>query len=311
VLTNVLLTGASGFIGARLARTLVAGKVDVTCVGRTPCLVPGVTNLPVTTLTVEQIDAALGQGARFDGMIHLAAAGVTPTDRDSTTIFRVNAFLAPQMASIAARLGARAIVLAGSSAEYRSPQQLIPLDEDAPLETSKLYGASKAAGGILALANGAAEDLPVGVLRLFNVYGPGEGPHRLLPSLIRDLAAGQPVKLSAGTQVRDFVHVDDVCAGMIAALTALADKKMPSGAYNIATGTGHSVSDFARTVARAANADPELLQFGALPFRPDDLPYVVGSPAKMREACGWHAGISLDHGIVLALAELTQTQSRD
>lgn len=244
-------------------------------------------------------------------MIHLAAAGVSPTDRDSSTIFRVNASLAPQIVSIAAKLGARAVVLAGSSAEYRSPQQFVPLDEDAPLETGKLYGASKAAGGILALANGAAEGLPVGVLRLFNVYGPGEGPHRLLPSLVRDLVASRQVKLSAGTQIRDFVHIDDVCGGLIAALTALADKKMPAGAYNLATGTGRSVGDFARTVARAVNADPALLQFGALPFRPDDLPYVVGSPAKLREACGWHAGTSLEHGIVLALAELTQSQSRD
>lgn len=311
VLSNILLTGASGFVGRRLAQILVTSNVNVTCVGRTPCVVHGVRNVSVEALTVEQIERALAPDSCFDGVIHLAAAGVTPTDRDSTTIFRVNAFLAPQMVSLAAKVGARAVVLAGSSAEYRSPKQTVPLDENAPLETSKLYGASKAAGGILALANGTAENIAVGVLRLFNVYGPGEGAHRLLPSLIRDLMARQPVKLSAGTQVRDFVYIDDVCAGLFAALTALADKKMPAGAYNVASGTGNSVGDFARTVARAANADLALLKFGSLPFRPDDLPYVVGSPAKLRDACKWHAGTSLADGIEQALAELTQKKSRD
>lgn len=311
MLSNVLLTGASGFVGTRLARSLVNANVGVTCVGRSPCLVSGVQNVQVTGLEVEHIEAALSPNARFDGVIHLAAAGVTPTDRDSAAIFRVNAFLAPQMVSLAAKVGARAIVLAGSSAEYRSPKQSEPLDEDEPLETGKLYGASKAAGGILALANGAVENISVGVMRLFNVYGPGEAHHRLLPSLLRDLSAGQPVKLSAGTQVRDFVYIDDVCAGLIAALTALADGKMSTGAYNVATGVGHSVGDFARTVAHAANADPALLQFGALPFRPDDLPYVVGSPTKFREACGWRTHTLLADGICQALAELSLPKSRD
>ncbi|SOE69815.1 Nucleoside-diphosphate-sugar epimerase [Burkholderia sp. D7] len=311
VLSNILLTGASGFVGRRLAQMLVAADLNVTCVGRAPCVIRGVENVLVEALTVEQIERALAPNSCFDGVVHLAAAGVAPTDRDSTTIFRVNAFLAPQMVSLAAKVGARAVVLAGSSAEYRSPKQSEPLDEEAPLETSKLYGASKAAGGILALANGTAENIAVGVLRLFNVYGPGEGAHRLLPSLVRDLIARQPVQLSAGTQVRDFVYVDDVCAGLIAALTALADKKMLPGAYNVASGTGNSVGDFARAVAHAVNADLTLLKFGSLPFRPDDLPYVVGSPAKLRDACGWHAATPLADGIAQALRELTRTQSRD
>ncbi|MDP9154913.1 MAG: NAD(P)-dependent oxidoreductase [Pseudomonadota bacterium] len=310
MLSNVLLTGASGFIGTRLARSLVAANVRVTCVGRSPCLVSGVENRLVETLVVEKIEAALA-GSSFDGVIHLAAAGVTPADRDSSAIFRVNAFLAPQMVSLAAKVGASAIVLAGSSAEYRSPRRPEVLDEDEPLETSKLYGASKAAGGILALANGAAANIPVGVMRLFNVYGPGEAPHRLLPSLVRDLSGGREVKLSPGTQVRDFVYVEDVCVGLTAALNALAEGKMATGAYNVATGVGRSVSDFARAVAHAMKVDPALLQFGALPFRPDDLPYVVGSPSRLRNACGWHTYTTLAAGVSKALAELSRLKSRD
>lgn len=283
---------------------LVESGVHVTNAGRHPCKIPGVSNLLVPALTIEHLGAVLPARSHFDGMIHLAAAGVNPGDRDRHAIFDVNATLAPQIVSLAAALGVKAVVMVGSSAEYSAAREAQPLTEDAPLETQKIYGASKAAGGILALASGAGEALPVGVLRLFNVFGPGEAAHRLLPALARSLANEQPVRLSPGTQIRDFVHVDDVCAGLIAALRALSDGRMVSGAYNLATGNGVAVGEFARTVAASMNADPALLQFGALPFRPDDLHYVVGNPSRLRAACGWSPRISLVAGIANTLAEL-------
>ena len=307
MLSRVLLTGGSGFIGSRLAKMLRHSGTEVTHVGRRPCLVEGVDNLIVDVLSPQSINEAIGTCTGFNGVVHLAAAGVNPGSRDRSELIGVNAVLAPEVVALAARLGCRAALVVGSSAEYSAPATDLPLTEDAPLETSRLYGATKAAGGILALASGAAASLPVGVVRLFNVYGPGEAPHRLLPSLAVNLRAGRPVKLSAGTQVRDFVFVDDACAGLMAALEALHEQRMPSGAYNLATGLGHSVAAFARMVARAMDADERLLEFGALPLRPDDLPYLVGNPIRLNQASGWLSEIAPDEGIRLTLAEFGQT----
>jgi nucleoside-diphosphate-sugar epimerase len=303
-LARILITGGSGFIGTRLAHRLIAAGMHVTNAGRKPSCVANVENILVPSLTIEALDAALPAAVRFDGVIHLAAAGVNPSDRDSEAIIGINAMLAPRIVSFAARRHAQAVIMVGSSAEYRASAASVPIEEDAPLETQKLYGASKAAGGILALASGALETIPTGVLRLFNVYGPGEAPHRLLPSLARGLCQREPAKLSPGTQVRDFIHVDDACAGLIAALNALGEQSMPSGAYNLSTGIECSVAEFARTAAAALNADPGLLQFGALAFRPDDLPYVVGNPGKLINACGWMPRIALEAGIRDALGPL-------
>lgn len=307
MLSRVLLTGGSGFVGSRLAQTLLRSGTDVTNVGRRPCPIEGVDNRIVAALSRESIFAAIGRGTKFDALIHLAAAGVSPTSRDRQDLIGVNAALAPEIITLAADLACRAVVMVGSSAEYRAPREHVPIVEDAPLEAQKLYGATKAAGGILALASGSAMSLPVAVVRLFNVFGPGEAAHRLLPSLAINLRAGRPVKLSAGTQMRDFVYVDDACAGLVAAAEALSEQRMASGAYNLATGDGHSVAQFARMVASAMEADEGLLHFGALPLRPDDLPYVVGNPARLKEACGWYPVTPLIDGIRRTLDELERT----
>ncbi|WP_158660410.1 NAD-dependent epimerase/dehydratase family protein [Paraburkholderia terrae] len=299
---RVILTGASGFVGTRLAHALVSANVGVVNVGRHSCLVPGVENVLVPALAPEHLAASLPSG--FDGLIHLAAAGVKPSDRDVSTVTGVNSTLMPYLVSLASQRGIKAVVTVGSSAEYSAIGAHGPLDEESQLETHKLYGASKAAGGILALATGAASNVPVAVVRLFNVYGPGEAAHRLLPSLAAGLRAGQPVKLSAGTQIRDFVYVDDASNGLIAVLNALISGQLPSGAFNLATGVGQTVADFARQACEALGAAPELLQLGVLPMRPDDLPYVVGNPGKLQAACGWHTSTSLSEGIRRALAEI-------
>lgn len=301
---RILLTGASGFVGSRLAQLLLESGAKVINLGRRPCLVSGVSNVVVSSLKPDHLSDALADVNGIDGVVHLAAAGVNPGDRDRDTIYTVNSAFAPRIVSIGAELGAKAVVTVGSSAEYHGRPVTQPLDEDVPLETEKLYGASKAAGGILALAEGVAIGVPVGHIRLFNVYGPGEAAHRLLPSLARSLSEREVVKLSPGTQIRDFVHVDDACNGLIATLSALLDGHMRSGAYNLATGTGTTVNQFARQVASAMDADPGLLHFGALAFRPDDLPYVVGDPSKLSNACGWTARVTLADGIASAVAAL-------
>jgi nucleoside-diphosphate-sugar epimerase len=222
-------------------------------------------------------------------IVHLAAYGVSPQDRDPLAMQRVNVDLAAAIVRAAADCGA-AVVSAGSCAEYAQPNELKRLSEDAPLEHAKLYGSSKAAGGLLALATAAALGVPMRHLRLFNVYGPGEASHRLIPSLVAQRGTGRRVSLSSGSQIRDFIHVDDVTTGI-----ATAGRRLQAGiikgskVLNLCTGVGTSVRDFATLVAEACGIALDNLGFGDLPMRADEIPHLVGDPDEMAFDLDWRA----------------------
>jgi nucleoside-diphosphate-sugar epimerase len=105
----------------------------------------------------------------------------------------------------------------------------------------------------------------VRVARLFGVYGPGEAPQRLIPGLVSQLVRSEPAKLSDGLQVRDFVHVDDVCEALWA-LASTPLERLPA-LVNVGTGRGVSVAEVCRSVASVLDADPALLRFGAIERR--------------------------------------------
>jgi len=298
---KVLVTGASGFIGRNMLRMLLNQGYEVASIGRHTVDTPGVEEIIIPRLDYDELDNAF-EGRGVDAIVHLAAAGVNPHDRDDVEVMRVNSLLPGILVLLAAKYQIKSVVVAGSSSEYQVTRGTQKLNESSALECKKLYGATKAAGSLLALSQGEVHQVPVAIVRLFNAYGPGEAPHRLLPSLLSNLWAGNEVKLSLGTQIRDFVYIADVCSGLIAVMNALTGSVSNSGVYNLSTGIGNSVRDFALTVASIMAVDDDLLKFGALPFRPDDEPYVVGDNKAIKQLCGWSPQFSMSDGIAEVVA---------
>lgn len=294
---KILITGGSGFIGTHLAQNFIQAGHDVTILSRSKPRVP-VAHIPVPAYTATHISRSL-QTLQFDVVVHLIAAGSVPSDRNILTLTQVNAILPGVFVEVAVKCGARGVIMAGSYAEYADKKKTEPLRETDTLEDSEVYGASKAAGSEFALEQGKFYDIPVVVTRLFNVYGLNDTlPHRLFPSLFSKLLHNEPVKLSLGRQVRDFVYIKDVCSAYLAMVTALDTGTISSGAYNIATGVPYSVAEFAYNTASALKADPSLIQLGALPERTvPDAAYVVGSPEKLQQSIGWQCTYSLEDGL--------------
>lgn len=302
-MTRILLTGASGFIGSRFLLHLSAANIDAVSIGRGALRNSCATTTDhrvVSRLTADKVKQAVGETS-IDAVVHLAAAGVNPGDRDVRNLRMINGLLPSELVELAHSWGARGFIMSGSNSEYaRFDGDRI--QEGAPLEATKLYGATKAAGGLMALATGTALGLPCANLRLFNVYGPGEAPHRLLPSLSKALLRGEEVPLSQGHQIRDFIHVDDACSALMASLSGLMNGTLPTGHYNVCSGEGTSVRTFALSVANALNADPSLLRFGMIPMRPDDQPRVVGDPSAFKSHTGWQPRLPLVGGIAETLS---------
>jgi nucleoside-diphosphate-sugar epimerase len=298
---SLLLTGASGYIGRRLCERLVESGAHVTLLQRSGGASPaGALPVIVPDWTPAGLEKALAT-RHFDGVFNLAAYGVHPGHRDAEEMRRVNTTCAIALHELSALSGSRFFLQAGTSAEYAPAARHVPVAEDSPPETTRLYGGSKARATAGLLAASARLDARLIVARIFGVYGPDEPPHRLLATLLSGLVAGRRVPMSHGQQIRDFMHVDDVVSAMCA-LPASVAATPGSLVVNVCTGIPTTVAAFSQQVARAMNAPSSLLGLGDIPVRPDDLEYVVGSTALLSSVTAWRPELTLAEGIRAAIA---------
>ena len=241
-------------------------------------------SVPVTGWTRADVDledraaVAGAMSALNPGIVlHLAAIPARAADSDWRLMARETAMLD----SLAEALPPDALLIHCSSMAEIGISGTH--DERVWCRPRTLYGMAKYAATNRALALAGA-GRAVRVARLFGVYGPGEGAQRLIPGLVSQLARSEPAKLSDGRQIRDFVHVDDVCV----ALWAMASAPVASlpGLINIGTGHGLSVAAVARAVAATLGADPALLQFGAIGRRHVDEAELVANVRLLQETTG-------------------------
>ncbi len=256
-----LVTGASGFIGRRLSAMLCARGDEVV----------GWTRTMGDLRDGDAVTRALSD-LRPTTIYHLAAGNAALTQADWT----VPADEVRMLANLAEAMGEGArLIHSGSMAEYGRSGVLA---EDDPCRPRSIYGFAKAAASDHALALAATRGLDIRVARLFGVYGPGEAARRLVPHLVSHLSRGQSVSLGDGGQVRDFIHVDDVCDRLF----ALADaNRAPFPLINIGTGVGVTVAQACERVAALLGADPALLHFGALPRRAIDEDQLVARTDRL------------------------------
>lgn len=192
--------------------------------------------------------------------------------------------------------GARALML-GTCAEYDWQHASAPLRElDSPLAPTTLYGVAKDALRRVAAPYCEREGAQLAWGRLFFLFGPGEAPARLVPSVIRSLLAGEPAETTSGGQQRDFMHVDDAAA----ALVALARSDV-TGPVNIASGQPVAIGELVDMIASRIGR-PELVRRGALPDRESEPELLVADVARLREEVGFQPSLTLRQGVEDAVA---------
>jgi nucleoside-diphosphate-sugar epimerase len=273
---RILLTGATGFVGSHVARALVDAGYDVTAVVRT-----GSTGrIPEGVARIIEVDDLFGKDATWwadalSGITHVIHMAWTATPgkylKDPANLACLSGTLALAEGAIAR--GVSKFVGVGSCIEYA--MQAEPLSTETPLDPRSPYAGSKAAA-YLALKTAFAEaGIDFAWARLFYLHGEGEHPDRLVASLHRHLAAGKPVDLTEGRQIRDFLDVAEG-AWRIAAV-AMTDV---TGPVNICSGKGISIRQMALDIAdRYGRRD--CLCFGARPENPFDPPAIVGIPTEI------------------------------
>jgi nucleoside-diphosphate-sugar epimerase len=297
---RALVTGASGFVGARLVAHLIEIGWDVTVVVRRSSSLRRIDAL-LEQVTVVEADLASVSADELCGGVgsvavvyHLAASGVDPSDRDPTTVLTTNVVATLRTLEAAKALGARRFVYCGSCFEYGGGSGL---REDRLPAPRCEYGASKVAGWVLAQAFSRRHGLPVTALRPFTIYGPGEAERRLVPYVVRQALAGEPIELTGGDQQRDFVFVDDAVDAFVRA----AERPEAAGrTFNVCTGTPVSVCDIVTTVLDLTGSTSPTM-YGALPYRDTEVAVLSGDATAARTTLGWTARTPLRAGLAATI----------
>jgi nucleoside-diphosphate-sugar epimerase len=230
---------------------------------------------------------------------NLVGYGVDREERDENLATRLNAGLVEEIVQAVALLppsrkwdGCRLVHL-GSAFEYGSLSG--PVREDAVCRPQSWYARSKLRGTEAVRDAVEFGHVRAVVARVTTVYGPGEHPQRLLPSLLRlrespDLT----LPLTKGEQERDFTYVGDVAEGLVR-LAAVGPT--PLGVVNLATGVLTPLRTFVETALDVLGLPPDRVATGALPYRPDEVWQGVLDLTRLQAATGWRPETEVREGI--------------
>ena len=278
---RVEVTDGAGFVGSHVAAYLAERGFRVVAVDnleRTSAVRPlEEVGVPLVVGDVRRVDLPPA-----DVLVDAACINVEESWERPYDYMWNNATATARIAKQRAETGAR-LVYISSAAVYGEPQHL-PIDEDHPTRPLSPYGLSKLAGEQVAqmLAPRAA------VLRLFNVYGPGQtGTYAGVISKFVERAKRSllPVIYGDGTQTRDFIHVADVAQ--------FVEVVLDRGAFNVGTGRAVSIRELAVIVMRLAGLGGEPL-YG--PPRPGDVKHSAADVSKAK-SLGWQPQMPLEEGL--------------
>ena len=288
---TVLLTGATGFIGRHLLGRLRREDVVLHAVcrsGQGPW--PDDVVWHKADLLEPGVPAALLSQIRPSHLLHnawMAIPGRFWTDPQNIDWLHASLGL---MAAFT-KFGGKHFVGVGTCAEYDWGASTDFLEDETAVRPATLYGKAKAAVWAAAEAYAEAGAFTAGWGRIFLPYGPGDTDGRLLPALIKRLAAGQEFQLGDGSLERDFIFAPDAADLLVC---ILLDEK--SGAFNVATGRATSIAEAVQYVADKLGRR-DLLRFNVRHTPINEPRRLVADMTKATETLAWSAPTTLFAGL--------------
>jgi UDP-glucose 4-epimerase len=317
---RILVSGGAGYIGSHTVVQLVAAGHDVVIVDNFsnahPTVLGRMESLTGTPLVLHAFDLCdhdktehLFAAEDFDAVIHFAGyKAVGESVSKPLDYYENNLGSTFSLVRAMQKHDVDKLVFSSSATVYGTDQA--GATEDQPTFATNPYGWTKVMQEqILRDVAAAAPRLRFALLRYFNPVGAHESgtigedpsgiPNNLMP-FIAQVAVGKREKLQVfgddydtpdGTGVRDYIHVEDLAAGHVAALEALTTTSEPVSVWNLGSGRGTSVLELLHAFERAVGRE---LPYEVVARRPGDVAVSYADPTKANRELGWSTRRSID-----------------
>ena len=259
---KIFITGAAGFIGSHLVTRLVREGFELIAHDN---LYRGKTESLQKHITLGKIDFWEGDIRSYDQVrrlmeecetvFHLAAqSNVIGAEENMDYSFETNVIGSYNVLKAAMANGVKRLIFISSREVYGEAERL-PVTENHPLKAKNTYGVSKIAGEKYVSLFGKSGEMETVILRLANVYGPGDRD-RVIPIFINNLLHNEPIRIFGGKQLIDFVSVEIVVEALV---QSMKTDKAINNPVNIGSGKGTNLYDLAERIMELFGKKSEII----------------------------------------------------
>ncbi len=277
----ILITGSAGYVGSHLMSQLDPQV-------RKECLCPQIEDLDLSDWDALSAYFAAHQ---ITQIVHLAAM---INNRNVEGIFKSNIEGLFYLLKLAKQHGVKHFTMVSTNNVYGgSRENILSETEEYDALPGNHYGVSKIAGELMVRELLAQSDTAFAIVRIGDIYGPGNSVCMLIKAVVNNLLEEKPQKLyGQGDRVRDYSYMDDFAKGL-----ALVGQKQLQGIYNLGTGIGTSVAEIIRIAEElSVRREPTV----HVDVEKEDHSKVILDVSRLREA-GFSAGITLKEGIKMMM----------